>query len=94
MKRYDLKYIEEMHSTTGKILVVDDNTANIDVMLTFLDMEGYFEKTTLTPETSMTMVDPDQIKRTLGEIRECGCAIDRQENNCCRPAGFLVGRRH
>lgn len=28
-------------SRTGKILVVDDNTANIDVMLTFLEMEGF-----------------------------------------------------
>lgn len=27
--------------SAGRILVVDDNTANIDVMLTFLEMEGY-----------------------------------------------------
>ena len=41
MKRHDLKDIEKIQNSTGKVLIVDDNTANIDVMLTFLEMEGY-----------------------------------------------------
>lgn len=37
----DSNNIEKEENKPGKILVVDDNTANIDVMLTFLEMEGY-----------------------------------------------------
>lgn len=31
----------ETNISSSRILIVDDNTANIDVMLTFLEMEGY-----------------------------------------------------
>ena len=35
-------HLSDTTSTSSmKILIVDDNTANIDVMLTFLEMEGY-----------------------------------------------------
>jgi CheY-like chemotaxis protein len=33
--------IDMENMTNSRVLVVDDNTANIDVMLTFLEMEGY-----------------------------------------------------
>lgn len=39
-KKHDNDFALEPNAT-GKILVVDDNTANIDVMLNFLEMEGY-----------------------------------------------------
>jgi len=41
MERDTIQDVPHTSKSAGSILVVDDNTANIDVMLTFLEMEGY-----------------------------------------------------
>lgn len=63
----------DLYSTgTGKVFLAH---------MPFHEMEKYFHNVILTRFTSMTIIDPEQIKQALIDIRECGYAIDRQENN-------------
>lgn len=58
MEQHDANGVEDLKNS--RVLVVDDNTANIDVMLTFLEMEGYEISIATSGEMALHVTAHDQ----------------------------------
>ena len=58
MEQHNTNVVENV--SNSKVLVVDDNTANIDVMLTFLEMEGYEISIATSGEMALHVARHDQ----------------------------------
>ncbi|BHH85904.1 response regulator [Desulforhopalus sp. 52FAK] len=68
MDKDDKHDLKDPKKSAGSILVVDDNTANIDVMLTFLEMEGYDISIATSGKMALHVASHDQPELILLDV--------------------------